>query len=107
MEGTRTVTTQKSSLNAQPLMTIAGNTVDFHYFVGQIDEVRAWNVVRTATDIMGTMHKPLTGTEPGLVGYWRFDEGTGAVASDRTVTKNNGSVSGFATWVASDAPVCP
>jgi hypothetical protein len=107
MESTGTVATQKNSLNAQPIMTIGGNTVDFHYFVGQIDEVRAWNVVRSATDIQQTMNKSLTGTETGLVGYWRFDEGAGAVAADATSTKNNGSVSGFATWVASDAPVCP
>jgi hypothetical protein len=107
MEAKSTVATQKNSLNGQPVMTIGGNTVDFHYFVGQIDEVRVWNVVRAAADITQTMHKTLTGTEPGLVGYWRFDEGTGAVATDVTATKNHGNVSGFATWIASDAPVCP
>jgi hypothetical protein len=107
MEGRNVVATQKNSLNAQPVMTIAGNTVDFHYFVGQIDEVRVWNVVRTSSDITTAMHTKLTGTEPGLVGYWRFDEGSGAVATDGTSSKNNGAVSGFAMWVASDAPVCP
>ncbi len=88
-------------------MTIAGNTVDFHYFVGQIDEVRTWNIVRAGADIVATMHTKLTVTEPGLVGYWRFDEGSGAVASDGTSSKNNGAVSGVTKWVASDAPVCP
>jgi hypothetical protein len=107
LEGARLVATQKNSLNAQPLMTIGGNTVDFHYFVGLIDEVRAWNVVRTGTEITATMRKPLVGNEAGLVGYWRFDDGAGAVAADGSSTKNHGSVSGFAAWVASDAPVCP
>jgi hypothetical protein len=108
-EGARVVSTQKNSLNAQVLMTIGGNTVDFHYFVGLIDEVRAWNVVRTGPEITATMRKSLVGNEPGLVGYWKFDDGTGAVATDgsSSATKNHGSVSGFANWVASDAPVCP
>jgi hypothetical protein len=106
MEASQMVVTQKNSLNAQPNMTIGGNTVDFHYFVGQIDEVRAWNIVRTGAEITQTMNKTLSGTEPGLVGYWRFDEGMGAVAAS-SAARNNGSVSGFVTWVLSGAPTCP
>jgi hypothetical protein len=109
MEARQVVATQKNSLNAQPMMTIGGNTVDFHYFVGQIDEVRAWNVVRTGAEILQTMNKTLTGGEPGLVAYWRLDEGMGVVAGDgsSSAVKNNGSVSGFVTWVKSGAPLCP
>lgn len=36
---------------------------------------------------------------PGLVGWWRFDEGTGTVAGDSSGNGNNGTVYG-ATWVA-------
>ena len=43
------------------------------YFAGQIDEVRAWRVARTASEICANIHRPLTGSEPGLIGYWRFD----------------------------------
>ena len=35
---------------------------------------------------------------PGLVGWWRFDEGSGAVASDSSGYGNNGTLNG-ATWV--------
>jgi hypothetical protein len=109
MEARQVVATQKNSLNGQPMMTIGGNTVDFHYFVGQIDEIRAWNVVRTGPEILQTMNKTLTGSEPGLVAYWRLDEGMGVVAGDgsSSAVKNNGSVSGFVTWVKSGAPLCP
>jgi hypothetical protein len=36
---------------------------------------------------------------PGLVGWWRFDEGSGTVAGDSSGNGNNGTIYG-ATWVA-------
>jgi hypothetical protein len=114
LESSTLVGTQNRSLTAQPNLTIGGNAVDNRYFTGVIDEVRAWNVVRSATDITSTMRKRLTGTEPGLVGYWRFDEGSGITAADSSPSKsdagqvkNNGDLFGPINWVASDAPVCP
>lgn len=35
----------------------------------------------------------------GLVGYWNFDEGSGAVANDSSGNGNNGTING-ASWVA-------
>jgi hypothetical protein len=35
---------------------------------------------------------------PGLVGWWRFDEGTGTIAGDSSGNENNGNVFGAATW---------
>jgi hypothetical protein len=101
-----------ASLSAQPNLTIGGNAIDNRYFAGVIDEVRAWNVVRSQNDIRATMGKRLAGTESGLVGYWRFDEGAGIVTSDTSpppvdAGRNNGDLFGPINWVASDAPVCP
>ncbi len=53
-------------------------------FPGVIDEVRIWNVVRTEGEIRTWMGRPLTGSEPGLLGYWRFNEGAGQVITDTT-----------------------
>ncbi len=49
-----------------------------------LDEVRIWNVARSADEIRTNMDRSLTGNEPGLVAYWRFDEGTGTNAFDST-----------------------
>lgn len=43
-------------------------------FRGQMDEIRVWNQARSREQIRGTMFRTLTGAEPGLVGYWSFDD---------------------------------
>ncbi len=45
------------------------------FFKGQIDEVRIWNRALTQTEIRNNMNKQLTGNEPGLVAYYRMNEG--------------------------------
>lgn len=62
------------------------------YFDGSIDEVRIWNVVRTEAQIRENMCKKLIGTEPGLVGYWNFNEKSGTSIKDLTANGNNGTL---------------
>jgi len=62
------------------------------FFDGDIDEVRLWNVARTAEQIREGMSKKLNGNEPGLAGYWNMDEATGAVVYDKTLNSNNGAM---------------
>ena len=46
--------------------------------VGSLDEARIWNYVRTADLIAGNMWLRIT-DEPGLIGYWRLDEGVNSI----------------------------
>ncbi|NEQ76762.1 MAG: hypothetical protein F6K23_29315 [Okeania sp. SIO2C9] len=71
-------------------------------FNGCIDEVRIWNRARTGYEINEDRHHRLVGRETGLVGYWRFDENTGATVYDQTDYANNGTING-ASWEESDA----
>jgi hypothetical protein len=41
-----------------------------------------------------------TTTATGPVGYWRFDEGSGATTADASGNSANGTLNGGATWVA-------
>jgi hypothetical protein len=98
---------QISPLSAQSVLSIGANTIDNRYFNGVVDEIRLWSIVRTQQDIQATMHKTLVGNEPGLVTYYRADEGTGANVGDSSSSKNDAILAGVANWIPSDAPVCP
>ncbi len=87
----KTVTGALTPINSsQPLAfgregNFSGGTLN-----GVVDEVRLWNVVRSASDLATFKDKRLSGSESGLAGYWRFDEGSGQVATDATGRGNNG-----------------
>lgn len=69
-----------------------GGTV-LEHFGGKMDEVRFWNVARTAQDIQSTMNTCLVGDEAGLTAYYKFDDGTGATTlNDNSINANNGNL---------------
>nr|AXN93576.1 ORF2 [Cylindrospermum moravicum CCALA 993] len=74
-------------------------------FKGQIAEVRLWNCVRSATELQRDMRQTLAGNEPGLVGYWPLNEGTGTTVQDKTNNANQGTITGSPTWVKAEIPI--
>ena len=82
-----------------------GSGVSWSYFDGMIEEVRIWNVARTRAEIQADMYREIPGNEPGLVGYWHFNEGSGNITLDQTSNNNDGSLQGGPTWVVSTAPI--
>ncbi|GLY20663.1 LamG domain-containing protein [Micromonospora sp. NBRC 101691] len=72
---------------------------------GDVDEVRIWSQARSAADLARDVRRRLAGVEPGLVAYYRFDEGGGTSVADHTDNGFNGTVRGGAAWVTSGAPV--
>ncbi len=73
-----------------------------NYFNGSIDEVRIWNYTRKVDSIQAAMSRQLVGTEPGLIGYWKFDEGVGTTVSDATANNNDGTLVNSPTWILFD-----
>jgi hypothetical protein len=69
------------------------------YFEGYIDEVRIWNDVRTEQEIQANMYLELEGTESGLIGYYKMNEGSGDVMGDSSSSGYNGTREG-ATWAS-------
>ena len=56
---------------------------------GKIAEARVWSVARTPEQIWENMYDVDPQT-PGLIGYWKFDEGEGNVIHDWTGNGNDG-----------------
>jgi len=74
------------------------------FFAGIVDEVRIWNVARSADDIQLNMRKELEGSEYGLVGYWNFNEATGASSLlDKSAQQNHGVIYGNPQFIRSNA----
>ncbi|MCX6270809.1 MAG: T9SS type A sorting domain-containing protein [Bacteroidetes bacterium] len=68
------------------------------YFDGLIDEVRVWNRALTASEIQAGMNDHIDpASQTGLVGYYRFNEGSGNVVSDLGVNNYYGTILG-AQW---------
>ena len=65
-------------------------------FLGLIDEVRVWNRALSQAELQTNMSLRLTGQEPGLVGYWNFDDQS---AKDASVYHNDGALVGGAQFV--------
>jgi hypothetical protein len=103
------VATNVASLNGPTAIAFGANNVDGIYYTGLMDEIRIWNVARTAATISANMHRRLTGTEAGLVGYWRLDEGTGSSALDASPSNSAAIFVGSPSHVPSTAPLttCP
>ena len=72
-------------------------------FAGGIDEFRIWDRALSQAEIFGAMNLELTGSEPGLVAYHRFNEGSGQTSLDVTSNGHDG-VLGATTTVGSDDP---
>jgi hypothetical protein len=74
-------------------------------FAGLLDEVRLWNVARSAAEIQTNRASRLDGTEPGLTAYWRFDEGNGLTTSDSTGLGNTATLFNGPVWTPPGAPL--
>jgi hypothetical protein len=81
-------------------------------FHGLIDEVRVWSTPKGPFDIDADYDRVLSGNEVGLVGYYRFDEGSGQTFADSSVAGNNGRLGSSGAqdirdplWTPSDVPV--
>lgn len=91
--------TVKNQVN--PLMIGAGNHVGAQSINATIDEIRVWNTVRTQSEIQANMGGELAGNEPGLVAYYKLNQGVAGgnnagITSATATTGVNGTLNNFA-----------
>jgi len=85
---------------------IAHDSAALTQYAGALDELRLWNVLRSQNDVQSAMGSELTGVEPGLVGYWRFNEGAGLSVADDSPGTSTAALIHETAWVA-DGPLAP
>lgn len=68
---------------------------------GDLDEIAIWRRYFTPIEVATMWRNGPTGTEPELVGFWNFNDGT---ANDVTGAGYNGELKGDAAIVAEDIP---
>ena len=74
-------------------------------FKGKIDELKIWNRSLSLQEVQKVIFKKLDETEPGLIGYWNFDEPTGTALLDHSKSHFDGVIKGNPQRVLSEVPV--
>lgn len=62
------------------------------YYKGKIDELSFWSTPLSTNDIRDNMCKRLTGSETGLLYYYRFDHTSGTTLTDLSGNNNHGTL---------------
>lgn len=72
---------------------------DFRPLQGKIAEARVWSVARTPDEIWDNMYRIADPeNHPELIGYWKFDEGTGNTVKDYSIYGNDGVAAHDLVW---------
>ena len=96
-------TSYRSAVNWLPTGThpfLIGKAYDNERWLeGEASEYRVWNRVLTQAEINERNHfYDVDPQSPGLVAYWKFDEGAGIVVRDHTGNGNDVTADGTITW---------
>lgn len=70
---------------------------------GDLAELRVWKVARTADEIAANIYSVDKET-PGLVAYWKFNEGEGAEIKDHSGNGNDVTLQKEPTWTKVELP---
>jgi hypothetical protein len=102
----------KDMPDTEALIRVAGHGYANSSFNGTLDEIRIWSYARQAPAIAAEMAIELTGKEPGLIGYWPMNEGSGQQMNDLTGNGNTGRLGldsaeddADPAWIISTAPI--
>ena len=106
-----------SSTGSSGLMTIGSRTDGTQNFGGELDEFRIWDVAKTQCHIVGSMNSEFTTSQPNLVAYYNFNQGTAGGTNTAVTTLNdfttnyNGTLTNFtltgtsSNWLSSSAGI--
>lgn len=110
--GLVTTTTGLTQLDgAVSACDIGQNTEGGGFYEGNIGDVAIFTRVVRIEDLLGNIGgtvvnagpKDLIAIQDGLIGYWKFEEGSGTSANDNSSKTNHGTLTNSPTW-STDTP---
>ncbi|WP_055446591.1 LamG-like jellyroll fold domain-containing protein [Lacinutrix mariniflava] len=85
------------------ILQIGAKNSNQYLFNGDLDDIRIWDVAKTADQINAGKNCELQGNETGLIAYYKFNQGLDAndntsvtILTDATSNANNGTLTNFA-----------
>lgn len=93
-----------------------GKYLNLPFYDGSLDDVRIYDSALNGTQVASlasgncnafAVPPPCAPTDPNLIGYWKFDEGTGSTTADSAGGENNGTLDNQPTWVSGNPAVSP
>ncbi|WGV25113.1 patatin-like phospholipase family protein [Halotia branconii] len=94
-----------TSLNKATSSVTLGATLHNHiYFTGQLAHISIWNYPCTQEQIQNQRSGLIVGDEPGLIAYWKLDEGEGKTVKSQTSNSYQGTVRGNPSWDLTQIP---
>ncbi len=85
-------------LNQGCELFVGGNLFDEQFFGGNIDEVRVWNIIKSAAEIKKSYKSEINANEKGLVLYYKFNKNNSSLNSnvnDETLNNLEGNLFEF------------
>lgn len=95
--------------NARPIVLgadAAGDTTAENFYHGLLDEVAVFNSALSSSDVTSIFNGGVPNDISGmsnLVGYWKFEEGSGTTVADDSSNSNNGGLGNAWGW-STDTP---
>lgn len=83
------------------------------FFPGLIDDPAVWNAALAPLDLQQVYDNGVDSGDERLIGYWKFDEGSGQIVEDLSGVGNHGFLGSEPTgdvadplWVSAESPAC-
>ncbi|MFN5236777.1 MAG: LamG-like jellyroll fold domain-containing protein, partial [Bacteroidota bacterium] len=89
---------------ANSTLFLGRNPQGTKFYAGKLDELRFFNRQLPQTEIQMVMNQTVSATTPGLVAYWKFDEGVGSKVFNISENKTKLYLCG-ASWTSDKPPV--
>jgi hypothetical protein len=93
------------STSSNPNGDLIGKGWDGYTWDGYIDDLVLWDIYFDSDTAEYYFENEPIATDSNLVGYWKFNSGTGTTLYDHSGNGNHGTINGATTWIGCTDPL--